>query len=148
MPGQIDAALASFLGRAKPASPGGSQSSAPVVPQVVAKPSAVQVDLSASPLDTLRMLLAQTIGSINELPVDSPRLNPARLQARQIATAIAQLERLEGQKETAEQAKDRERKANAETRKMLLQYVEQAEKEAELLGVCAHCGQRKAEGGA
>jgi hypothetical protein len=57
-----------------------------------------------------------------------------------LAKGIDALESRLAEKETPEDAERRRRAEDGETRKEMLQYVEQAEREADERGVCVTCG--------
>lgn len=104
-------------------------------------PTMAPIDPSADPLDIMRALLASATDTIAKLRADSPRLNPARAEARALTKAIAALEKERSGAETPEELERRRRREDAETRSEIEQYVLRAEREAAAKGVCVHCGQ-------
>lgn len=99
------------------------------------------LDPDASPLENAKALLEHTMKTIGKLPRDSPRMNPAHNNARAYLKLVASLQKEEAGDETPEQALERKRREDGETRKMLLRYVEEYEAQASRDGVCLHCGQ-------
>jgi hypothetical protein len=111
-------------------------------PPVQAAPQEAReaIDADGDPLDVMRALLANTTKAISTLPLDSPRLGPARAEARAITKAIAGLERERAGKQTPEELERRRRREDGETRQRIERYVLEYEREAEARGVCVHCG--------
>lgn len=104
------------------------------------------IDPDEDPLVIARKLLARNTRSIERLPADSPRLNPARAESRALLKLISALERERAREETPEQAAERKRRDDGDTRKEIEQYVSQAERKAIAEGVCLWCHQRLPEG--
>lgn len=108
------------------------------------------INPEGTPLEVMRSLLASITDTIARLPPDSPRLNPARAEARALTKAIAALEKEQAAKETPEEAERRRRREDAETRIEIERYVAQAEAEAARArdgaphGVCVTCGAPRA----
>ena len=101
-----------------------------------------QIDAEGDPLAIMRALLASATHTIANLLPDSPRLNPARAEARALAKGIAALERERAAIETPEELERRRRREDGETRREIEQYVVQAEREASAAGVCLWCKQQ------
>ena len=116
--------------------------------------SAGGIDAAGTPLAVMRGLLASASRTIRQLPPDSPRLNPARAEARALAKGIDALESRQAALETPEEAERRRRADDGETRAAILRHVERAEAEAAAPrlgaphGVCVTCGAPRAEAGA
>jgi hypothetical protein len=110
-----------------------------------------EVDAEGTPLEVARQLLAKATNALHKLDADSPRRNPAATECRNLAKMIAALEKQAGEKETPESIERRRRQADHETRREILQYVEQAEARAAEPrpgaphGVCVTCGAARAE---
>lgn len=101
----------------------------------------IEFDEDASSLDIARALFDQQRKIISKLKKDSPRMNPAHQNARAYLALISRLEREQAGKETPEQALERKRREDGETRKAIERYVLEYEAQAERDGVCLHCGQ-------
>ncbi len=102
------------------------------------------INADGDPLAIMRQLLASATDTIASLESDSPRLNPARGEARALTKAIAAIERERAAKESPEEAARRLRREDGETRARIEAYVVQYEEEAAERGVCVHCGGRVA----
>lgn len=98
------------------------------------------IDAAEDPLVIARAMLDRLGRDMASLRADSPRLNPARAQSRQFLKLISELEKARAKVETPEQAAERKRREDAETRRAIEQYVVQYEREAAAAGVCLHCG--------
>lgn len=99
-----------------------------------------EIDPDASALDTARILLEHMKETIRRLPKDSPRLNPAHANVRAYLKLVAALEREQAGDETPEQAAERKRREDGETRRAIERYVLEYEAQAQRDGVCLHCG--------
>lgn len=103
------------------------------------------IDFDGPAVDIARQLLDHTTKTIAKLTADSPRLNPARAEARALVKLINSLEREQAARETPEEEARRLRREDRETERRILQYVEQHEKAAKPtaeapFGRCVHCG--------
>jgi hypothetical protein len=107
-------------------------------------PTAPGIDAQGDPLAIMRELLASATAALAGLPPDSPRLNPARAEARALTKAIAALEKERASVETPEEVVRRRRREDGETRQRIERYVLEHEEEAAAKGVCVHCGAPRA----
>lgn len=104
-----------------------------------------EIDPEADPLTIARGLLQRHVEDMGALKADSPRLNQAKGEARQLTKLIQAIERQVAKEETPAQAEERKRREDGETRREMLEYVEQAEREAARpredapFGVCVRC---------
>lgn len=114
----------------------------------------VKIDPNADPLTIARGLLQKHVLDMAELEADSPRLNQAKGEARQLTKLIQALEASAAKEESPEEAERRLRREDGETRREMEVYVLQAETEATRPregaphGVCVTCGAPLAIGGA
>ncbi len=97
------------------------------------------LDPDASPLETARKLSDHMAATIQKLPADSPRLNPAHANVRAYLKLVAALEKEEAGEETEEQKLERKRREDRETRTQIERYVLEYEAEAAREGVCLWC---------
>lgn len=100
--------------------------------------STLEVEPGTPALEVMRRLLDDVVATLQVLPLDSPRRNPALASARQLARQMASLEVPQPSQDEVETQR---RRADLETRREIERYVEQAERIAEERGVCVHCGQ-------
>ncbi len=84
------------------------------------------IDWAAPPLEVARGLLRRATGDLQKLEPDSPRINPLRTEARNLARLISSLEAEAAAKETPEEAELRQRREARETQQKIERYVDQA----------------------
>lgn len=104
-----------------------------------------ELDTEGNPLMMARQLYEHTAKTIASLDTRSPRLNPARTEARALLKLINALEKNKQAEETPNEAARRLRREDGETRKRVMQYVERYESTAQEPredaphGSCVHC---------
>jgi|HubBroStandDraft_6_1064221.scaffolds.fasta_scaffold333566_1 hypothetical protein len=84
------------------------------------------IDWTSPPLELARALLRHATETIAKLEPESPRLNPTRTEARNLAGLIARLEQEQAKEATPDEAERQRRRDDGDTRKKIEQYVEQA----------------------
>ena len=104
-------------------------------------PPRAPIDANGDPLAFARGLRRALADVMAELDPDSGPYVKLSAEARQVNRQIAALEAARAGEETPEEAERRRRREDGEVRREMLQYVEQAERQAARLGICPHCEQ-------
>jgi hypothetical protein len=99
-----------------------------------------ELDVKGDALSIARQLLDHASKTMAALRSDSPRLNPARVEARSLVKLIEHMEREKAAVETPEEAERRLRREDGETWKRIIRYVTAYEARARADGTCVHCG--------